>query len=41
MRKVREKVDSCPEPAISILLSLEFLKAKGGGGGGEISQNPS
>lgn len=41
MRKAREKVDSCPEPALSILLSHEFLKAKGGGRGGEISQNPS
>ena len=35
MRKAREKVDSCPEPALNILLSHEFLKAKGGGGGGE------
>ena len=40
IRKAREKVDSHPEPALNILLSHEFLKAKGGGrGGGNLTES--
>lgn len=33
-------MDSCPEPALSILLSHEFLKAKGGGRAGKSHRIP-